>query len=104
MDNEELEKRLKWYEKRYGPYIDKRGLNKENIKNLFRWPTMQEWIVLILLLMALGLGWAYKHDINACQNALKEVEGLKIRPECIQNDSLFYPGGVGDEYRLTPST
>jgi hypothetical protein len=79
MDREKLEQRLAWYEKKYGPYIEKRGMTKENFKNLWRWPNAQEWTILILLIMAMFLGWAYKHDISACQEALKKVEGYQLQ-------------------------
>lgn len=87
MDNDELTKRVKWYEKQYGPYIEKRGLTKQNVKNLFKWPTLQEWTILVLIMMALFLGWAYKTDINACYSFIDE---LTIVPLENINLSQFY--------------
>ena len=60
---EQLEAKVKWYEKKYGPVIQKRGLN--NWKNLFRKPNLYEWLILAMLLMALFMAWAYTHDIEA---------------------------------------
>lgn len=68
MDEIELKKRLVWYEKKYGPYINKRG--PQNWKNLFRKPTLQEVIILVLLAMAIFMALAYQQDIqNIKQNA-----------------------------------
>src|SRR3990167_729778 len=62
---EEAEKRLQWYDKKYGPYIDKKGLH--NFKNLFRRPTMYEWVILFMLLLTLFLSWAYAEDTKVCR-------------------------------------
>jgi hypothetical protein len=80
----ELKKRLDWYEKKYGPYIEKRGL-KDNWKNLFRKPTLLEWTILFMLIMGLFSAWAYQRDIKACQifykeNACNICSGV-IKPE-----------------------
>lgn len=63
MEKEELEKRLKWYEKKFGPYIEKRGLH--NWKNLFRWPTMYEWVIFGMIILSLFMYWAWNHDTSA---------------------------------------
>lgn len=74
MDNEELEKRLDWYNKKYGSYIEKRGLH--NWKNLFRKPTLQEWTILFMLIMALFISWAYQRDIELCRQALENIDEI----------------------------
>ena len=66
LNHNEMVTRLKWYEKQYGPYVEKRGLN--NWKNLFRKPTMLEWTILFMLVMGLFAAWAYKNDIQGCVN------------------------------------
>lgn len=72
LSREELEKRLNWYSNKYGPYIQKRGLH--NWKNLFRKPNLHEWIILIMITMALFIGWAYNHDISQCREFLTTFE------------------------------
>jgi hypothetical protein len=67
-DLEEANKRIAWYEKKYGPYIENRGLG--NWKNLFKRPSMNDWIVLVLLIMAIGLAFAYQHDTEVCRSYL----------------------------------
>jgi len=64
LPKEELEKRVNWYSKKYGPYIDKRGLN--NWKNLFRKPTLLEWTILVMLLMGIFMAFAYQMDNASC--------------------------------------
>ena len=68
MDNQELEKRLKWYETKYGPYIEKRGI--DNWKNLFRKPNLLEWTILIMLILAIFMGYAYMQDIKSYKDVV----------------------------------
>lgn len=70
MDREEFEKRLKWYSSKYGPYIEKKGLH--NWKNLFRKPTLYEWIILFMLFMMLFVAWAYQRDIALCRQFIEQ--------------------------------
>jgi hypothetical protein len=72
----ELETRVKWYEKKYGSYIEKRGLH--NWKNLFRKPNNYEWTILFMILMALFIGWAYQIDTQQCRETLNKIEGICI--------------------------
>lgn len=69
---EELEKRLEWYESKYGPYVVKRGFH--NWKNLFKKPTFQDWLILIMLIIGLFIGWAYNHDTKECRDFLATFE------------------------------
>ena len=69
--NEEMKKQLKWYEKNYGPYIEKRGLG--NWKNLFKKPTMRDLLILVILAGILLSAWAYKADIQSCQDTLQNL-------------------------------
>ena len=68
LTQEELEKRVFWYEQKYGPYIEKRGLH--NWKNLFKKPSMSDWITLILIIGAILLGIAYSVDHKTCMMAI----------------------------------
>lgn len=72
MEKEDIEKRLIWYEKNYGPYIEKRGLH--NWKNLLRKPNLQEWIILTMLVLGLFLSWAYTRDVSQCQELIENIE------------------------------
>lgn len=45
--------------------FEKRGLH--NWRNLFKKPTLQDWIIFILLVLVLFLAWAYQTDIQACR-------------------------------------
>ncbi len=70
LQRHELMKRVYWYEKKFGPYIEKKG--KHNWKNLFRKPTLHEWIILIMLTMSLFLWWAYNQDMESCREIIME--------------------------------
>ena len=63
--------KLKWYEKNYGPYIGERGL--KNWKNLFRKPTMRDLMILVILVCVLFSAWAYKIDVQTCQDAMESL-------------------------------
>lgn len=76
LSREELEKRLIWYSKRYGQYIEKRGFH--NFKNLFRAPNLYEWTILFMLFMAGFIAWAYMADISRCQETLENLDGICI--------------------------
>jgi len=65
LPRESLMKRVQWYEKKYGPYYEEKGL--KNWRNLFRKPTMYEWVILIMLLMVGFIAWAYSYDISTCK-------------------------------------
>ena len=68
MDSVEMEKRLKFYEDKYGPYVEKRGLH--NWKNLFRRPSMNEWIILILLICCVAFAFTAQMNASICQGAI----------------------------------
>jgi len=50
----------------------KRGLH--NWRNLFRKPTLNEWIILFMLILSLFLAWAYKTDIQKCNDFLVDIQ------------------------------
>ena len=66
LPKEQLLAKLKWYEEKYGSSIGNRGLH--NWKNLFNKPSLQDWIVLFMLIMMLFVAWSYQRDIQACRN------------------------------------
>jgi len=41
-----------------------RGLTRQNVKNLFRRPTLQDLIILVMIALTLFGGWAYTKDIG----------------------------------------
>lgn len=78
LSRDELLKRISWYEKKYGSYIEKRGFH--NWKNLFRKPTLQEWLVLIMLIGLVFIAWAYQRDIALCYEAIDQAALLRFIP------------------------
>lgn len=92
LDLEEAKKRLNWYEKKYGPYIERRGLH--NFKNLFRMPNLYEWTILFMLFLTLFGAYAYKMDIQTCREfinrTITDQENIdKIVQDRIQNYEDF---------------
>ena len=45
-----------------------KGLNSTNLERLFRKPTLEDMIILIVLAMAIGSFLLYNYDIKACQS------------------------------------
>lgn len=86
LDLEESKKRLLWYEKKYGPYIEARGLN--NFKNLFRKPTLYEWTILFMLILTLLGAYAYNRDISVCHKFIEESIEREARINDIVNEEL----------------
>ncbi len=76
MNNLSDSEKVKWYEKRYGPVIGKRGSG--NWKNLFRMPNIYEWTILFMIIMALFMAWAYNYDISTCREVLINLTSQKI--------------------------
>lgn len=68
------QEKLAWYEKKYGPIIEKRGMH--NWKNLFKKPKLQDIIIFIMLVMVLFGAWAYQHDVEVCQNTIEHPDEL----------------------------
>lgn len=83
LSDDELLKRVTWYEKRYGPYIEKRGLH--NWKNLFRRPTLLEWTVLGMLILVLFMTFAYQSDIKACQSNCDQICLARLTNSLVTN-------------------
>lgn len=74
METEEYEKRLKWYENRYGPYIEKRGIH--NWRNLFRKPTLYEWTILFMMFGFIVIGYLYMVETKECKTCLEREQDL----------------------------
>lgn len=68
--------KIRWYERRYGPVIEKRGMSKENLKNLFKRPTLQDIIIFIMLILIIFSAWAYQNDIAQYQEVIENPEEL----------------------------
>lgn len=86
---EEASKRLQWYDKKYGPYIEKRGLH--NYKNLFRKPTMYEWIILLMLSLTLFIAWAYNEDTTVCKQFVARSIAESNAIKTITNSTEYTP-------------
>jgi len=84
MDNPELTKRLVWYENKYGPYIEKKGLH--NWKNLFKKPTFMEMVVLFLLIGYIVIAFIYVQETKMCKESLNNIQ----ENACIICSSLTY--------------
>jgi hypothetical protein len=99
-----LQHKLEWFEKKYGPYIEKRGL--KNWKNLFRKPTLNEGVILIMIIMGMFMGWAYQQDTEGCRETLANIDGIcaaKCQSYANQNPDLPAGKDLDLAFNLTMS-
>jgi hypothetical protein len=70
-------------------YKTKIGLS--NWKNLFRKPTLDDWITLIIIVLVLFSAYAYKIDTQTCRAALENATlCMPIAGGTIHNTSLIF--------------
>ena len=53
-----------------------RGLTKQNINKLFRKPTIQDWIIFIMLVLALLGALAYQNEVQQYKEMIKNPQEL----------------------------
>ena len=53
-----------------------RGLTKQNIKKMFRKPSLQDAIIFIMLILAIFGAWAYQNDISQYQVLIENPQEL----------------------------
>jgi hypothetical protein len=56
------------------PYCGHEREIKSPWKELFRKPTLNELIILFILIMVAVLSWAYKHDISICREYVSNID------------------------------
>jgi hypothetical protein len=54
----------------------KTKVGMDNWKNLFRKPTLDDWITLFILIMLFFAAYAYVHDTKACSEALHNLSSI----------------------------
>ena len=68
------------------------GMNKQNLKRLFfSKPSLQDGIVLFLIIMTLLLAWRYQVETQECRNTIENIEEI-----CREYNNPS--GGSGDIY------
>ena len=55
-----------------------KGLNKQNIKRLFRMPSFNDFLMLFIIIMLLVMSWAYNRDISLCRSYIKKQQQGQI--------------------------
>ena len=70
------------------------GLNADNFKNLFRWPTVQDWILLAVLLLVFVSYYSYTTETQKCRDMIAEMEEEGLFSNT--NNNLNVPNFVVD--------
>lgn len=68
----------------------KTGLH--NAKNLFKWPTLQDWISLAILVLVLVGAYAYNVETKACREMLKDMDttnGIVVPRLDLGQDTIY---------------
>jgi hypothetical protein len=55
-----------------------KGLNKQNIKKLFKLPSFNDLLMLFIIFMLLIMSWAYNRDISLCRSYIKTQQHSQI--------------------------
>jgi len=56
-------------------------------KALWRMPTLNEWIVLFMLIMILVISWAYKHDTAICREYVENIDIICMEKNTVATDN-----------------
>ena len=56
--------------------IINRGLTKQNIKKMFNKPSIQDWIILIMIILALFGAWAYQSEVQQYKEIIRNPQEL----------------------------
>jgi len=86
-----------------GSYYELGSLNSR----LFRMPTGQEWLTLLMLALIIIAAFAYKHDIQTCRNYISEqkkqfvnnsnIPESKINTSFINDPTLIFTNDTNKE-------
>jgi len=52
-----------------------------NAKNLFQWPSLQDWITLAILFLVLVLAYSYNAETKLCRDTLKDLNDRGLLEE-----------------------
>ena len=77
--------------------VIKKGLSSENIKRLFRKPTMEDFIILFIILLTIGSFLIYNYEIKAYKAYINDNCPLGLHNQ--QNVEIYLPGsfeGIGN--------
>lgn len=80
------------------------NIGLHNWKNLFRKPTIDEWVILFILIMV-GFGaWAYKYDLQTCRDQIPK-ENLSFYDRGINpNDKIEIDPGFNVTEEIAKGT
>ena len=73
----------------------KTTIGADNWKNLFRKPTIDDWIVLIILVLIIGAAYAYSIDTQTCRDTLKNIDAI-----CLQRRTAYTTNISGSSLNL----
>ena len=68
----------------------------DNWKNLFRKPTMDDWIVLIILILIIGAAFAYTTETKTCRETLNNLDQICMK----RGTNITYNGNGVPVYAL----
>lgn len=73
-----------------------KGLNSDNFRRLFRKPTLDDMIILIILALAIGSYFMYTYELNTCREFINEncivknIDTLDTEPETTSGMNITF--------------
>jgi len=99
MDEIEMQKRLDWYERKYGAYIERKGLH--NWRNLFRKPNSYEWTILVMMLMVFFIAFSYQSEVRSCKEFIANPSAYGYVPRIIENSNSQFTNKFDSSINIT---
>jgi hypothetical protein len=66
-----------------------KGLNRQNVRKLFRIPSFNDLLMLFIIIMLLVVSWAYNRDVALCRSYIKNQQGKQLNPTVFNNPNSF---------------
>jgi hypothetical protein len=73
-----IEQKVPEVKTRQCPHCGQQMPIKDIWKQLWRWPTLNEWLILFMMAMMIFAAWAYKHDIQVCRDFIENGTGMFV--------------------------
>lgn len=67
----------------------KTKIGVDNWKNLFRAPTLDEWITLIILILLIGAAYAYTTETKICRDTLANLDTVCMQRQANITNSVI---------------
>lgn len=71
------------------PHCHQKYEIKSSWDALWRWPTLQEWLILFMMAMMVFAAWAYKHDVQTCKDFIQNADSFCLARQGVHIDNNY---------------